>query len=306
MDILQLKGVSKSFGGDPVLDKVSFSVREGELFGLIGINGCGKTTLLKLLVGFYAPDSGVVLYKGKPIEHVKNLVKKEIGFTTQENSFYSKLTVEENIRYFGSLYGLHGKTLRERTEQVLALLDLLDARLKLAEHLSGGMQSRLDMACSLVQDPRVLILDEPTEDLDPALRREIVRLIRKINSLGTTVIMTTHILEDVEDLCDRVAVLHRGTITHLGSVDDLRTLLKKKDELVVETASGNYQEMIRQLGIQEFALHDGKLLIHTTNAQGLLPTVLSYVARQGDTVRAVTITRPSLREIFEDLTGRDL
>ena len=224
MDLLQLKGVSKRFGTRVVLDNVSLNVEEGEILGIVGMNGSGKTTLLKLFVGYYQPSKGAITYRGRSLEHVKKDMLREIGFTAQESSFYPKLTVEENLLYFGSLYGLSGVLLTEHVERMLAFLDLMNQRHQLSEQLSGGMQRRLEMACSLVHDPKVLILDEPTEDLDPLLRRDILGLIKKVNDLGTTIILTSHLLGDVEALCDRIVVLHQGKVLRIGNVEQLRKL----------------------------------------------------------------------------------
>src|SRR3989344_6087800 len=198
MSLFELKEGTKKFGNATILDRVTLTIKEGDIFGIVGINGSGKTTLLKLLIGYYTPDKGTITYNNKPFK--KTTIKKDIGFTAQESSFYPQLTVEENLLYFGSLYGLSTPEARAHTERVLALFELLPSRRHLSRTLSGGMQRRLEMACSLIHDPKILILDEPTEDLDPALRRNILSLIKKINSLGTTIILTSHLLGDLYEL----------------------------------------------------------------------------------------------------------
>ena len=159
MSLFQLVGVCKRFGRNQVLEGVDLNVEEGEILGIVGVNGSGKTTLLKLMVGYYQPDKGTIAYRGHQLKRVMREMQREIGFTAQESSFYPKLTVEENIVYFGSLYGLNAQQIQEYTERMLVFLDLAQARDQLAEHLSGGMQRRLEMACSLIHDPKVLILD---------------------------------------------------------------------------------------------------------------------------------------------------
>ncbi len=304
MSLIQVRELSKSFGKRLVIKKVNFDIEENEIFGVIGINGSGKTTLLKLIVGYYKPDSGAVFYQGRPLSKSLKQLKKDFGFTTQESSFYPKLTVIENIRYFGSLYGLKKSQIEINMRRILALVELEESANMLAEHLSGGMQRRLDMACSLIHNPKILILDEPTEDLDPLLRKDVVRLIKKINSLGTTVIITSHLLDDIESLCDRIAILHDRGIIKIGNIEELRHLYDKKEEIHLETLSGNYEGIIRSLNISEFLVEDGKLVIFTSDAEKTLHNILHIIENMKEKLLYVDIRKPSLREVFETVTNK--
>jgi ABC-2 type transport system ATP-binding protein len=238
MGIIEVKDVEKKFGNKTILNGVDLSIAEKDTFGIIGVSGSGKTTLLKIMVGLYKPTKGKVFYKGKKLTHTFNKIKREFGFTSQENSVYPKLTVKENLAYFGSLYGLSHRKILERSKEVLQLVQLEESQDVLAQHLSGGMQRRLNLACSIINEPQVLILDEPTEDLDLLLRREIVGVIKKINEMGTTIIITSHILEDIESLCNSVAILHENKVMNVGSVKELRKLYHKEEEVHLETESG--------------------------------------------------------------------
>ena len=162
------KNIQKEFGDNLVLSDLDLEVEERGIFGIIGLNGSGKTTLLRVLVGFYRPEEGHVFFKGRDIK--KQDIKRSFGFATQDNCFYDNLTVEENLKYFGGLYGLTKEFLEKNIKEVLELVELYDARGTLAGNLSTGMQRRLDIACAIIHKPEVLILDEPTEDLDPKLR----------------------------------------------------------------------------------------------------------------------------------------
>ncbi len=304
MSLIQIRGVSKSFGRNLILENIDLDIEESEIFGIIGVNGSGKTTLLKLIVGFYQPDRGAVFYNNQPLRKVLKQIKRDMGFTTQESSFYSKLTVTENIKYFGSLYGLDRHQIAVNMQRILALVELEDAANMLAEHLSGGMQRRLDMACSLIHNPKILILDEPTEDLDPLLRKDIVRLIKKVNSLGTTVIITSHLLDDIENLCSRIAILHNKRISKIGSINDLRESYNKKEELHLETLSGNYESIIRNLNLTEFLAEDGKLVVYTTDAEKTLHNILHIIENENEKLLYVDIRKPSLREVFETVTNK--
>ena len=222
MGIFELKGVTKRFKDNLVLENLNLDIPQGSIFGILGINGSGKTTILRLLVGYYKPTKGEVLYLNKKLKKVEGKLRSEIGFTTQDSAFYPKLTVEENIKYFGALYGLPKKTIESNSDRILKLVELDHVRNRIAEQLSGGMQRRLDMACSLIHVPKVVILDEPTEDLDPLLRKDILHLIKKIAEIGTTVIITSHRLEDIEIVCDRVAILHNKSMIRSGTLDELK------------------------------------------------------------------------------------
>lgn len=303
MDLFQLKGVMKHFGRRVAVDAVTLSVREGEILGIVGMNGCGKTTLLKMMVGYYDADKGALLYRGQSLKNIKKDVQREIGFTAQESSFYPQLTVEENISYFGSLYGLPEKQLTPHVERVLAFLDLLPQRHRLAEHLSGGMQRRLEIACSLVHDPKVLILDEPTEDLDPLLRRDILGLIKKVNDLGTTVIITSHLLGDMQTLCDRVAVMHQGKILRIGTVEQLQNTYHGREEIHVHTESKHYDDLIRDLQLKEFYVDGQTLVIYTTDADTMVKHIMAVLSNEGDRLLSLDVKKPNLQDVFEEITN---
>jgi len=176
---IQLTGISKIFNKNIVLEDLNLSVGYGEILGIIGKSGSGKTTLLNIIIGFLKPDKGSVIFQSRNIHKDEINVDTQFGFASQEFSFYDKLTVDENLRYFGSLYKIKDKTLDQRIPELLKFVDLEDKRNLLASNLSTGMKKRLDIACSLIHDPKILILDEPTSDLDTFLRRDIIALLKK-------------------------------------------------------------------------------------------------------------------------------
>tara|TARA_Y100000310_G_scaffold300411_1_gene336067 strand:- start:120 stop:1064 length:945 start_codon:yes stop_codon:yes gene_type:complete len=303
MPIIELKEVIKRFGDNLVLDKASLKIPENSIFGIIGINGSGKTTILRLIVNYYKANAGKIFYEGKPLSKQLNKIKQEIGFTTQESSFYSKLTVEENIAYFGSLYGLSKAVIKTNMEKVLRLVELDYVRNKLAEHLSGGMQRRLDMACSLIHVPRILILDEPTEDLDPLLKKDILRLIKKIKEIGTTVIITSHLLEDLEIICDKIAILHNKKIIRSCSMEELRKEYTDDEEIHLQTCPGNYDLILKNLSrYDEYHIDNNKLMIKTPNAERTLHEIIHIIENTNEKLIYVDIQKPHLTEIFTQLT----
>ncbi len=218
---IQLKGVTKTFKKNKVLDAIDLSIPEGKITGIIGASGEGKSTILKLISSFYKVTSGEVFYIRRNInKDIKN-IKESFGLAIESGSFYENLTVYENLFHFGRLYGIKRGILKRRIKGIVYFIGLDDATNILAKNLSLGMKNRLDLACALVHKPTVLILDEPTADLDPLLRNQMLKLIRKINSHGTTIIFTTQILEEIDELCDHIAILYNEKIIEEGSLDDI-------------------------------------------------------------------------------------
>ncbi len=215
-ELIQLKEVSKKFGKNQVLDAINLTIPEKEIVGIIGASGEGKTTILKLLVGFYKPTKGEVTYLRKNINREMGDIEKLYGFATEDGSFYEKLSVKENIFHFGKLYGLKNNFIKERYNELIRLVGLSAAANTLAENLSIGMKKRLDIACALVHNPQVLIMDEPTADLDPLLRKNMLNLIRDINKKGTTIVLTTQLMQEVDEICDRIAILFNKKIIEEG------------------------------------------------------------------------------------------
>jgi ABC-2 type transport system ATP-binding protein len=188
-------------------------------------------------------------------------------------------------------------------ERILKLLELDHVRNKIAEHLSGGMQRRLDMACSLIHVPRLVILDEPTEDLDPLLRKEILHLIKKIKEIGTTVVITSHRLEDIEEICDKVAIIHNKKIIKNCTIDELKSEYSKGEEIHIQTSPGDYSKIIKNISSYDQYYVDGhKLVIKTQNAEGILHEILHIIQRANEKLIYVDVQRPTLEEVFRSLT----
>jgi len=220
---IELKDIKKQFGKHLILKDLNLKIDKDEILGIIGSSGSGKSTILKLLIGFYRPTEGKIYFQGKNIYKDMNEVKKTFGFATEDNSFYKSLTVKENLCYFGSLYNIPSKLIKKRVNELMKLVGLEEAENTLGENLSIGMQRRLDIICALIHNPKVLILDEPTEDLDPILRKQLIGVIQKIRRNGTTVILTSHLLHEVGDVCDKIAILHNKRIIEVKSPDDLKS-----------------------------------------------------------------------------------
>ena len=217
----------KVIGEKIIVDRVSFTVEEGEIFGLLGHNGSGKTTTFNMLSGLLSPSSGTINILGKNIREVQKS-KPETGFVTQENSVYETLTVMENLEFFASEYGIRGSAARERAKKLISDVKLTSKSDVMASSLSGGMKRRLNIACSLIHEPRVVFLDEPTVGLDPIIRREIWAIVQGLHSQGKTVIITSHYMEEIEQLCDKVAIMFAGRIVASGTPEELKRRYKLK------------------------------------------------------------------------------
>ncbi len=232
--IIQFKNLYKGYGNAAVLENLNLEINKGELFGIIGMSGSGKTTLLKTMIGFLEPESGDVRYYSTKDKEHRSVFKNEdasrrtFGFSTQMPSFYPKLTTEENMDHFATLYGIEKKKRKSTIKDLLSLTGLEEYNKLLADELSGGMEKRLSIACSLVHKPSVLILDEPTADLDPVLRKETWHLIKEINKQGTTIIVASHLLDELEKNCDRIGILHDKKISNVGTPAALKKEYTKK------------------------------------------------------------------------------
>lgn len=311
--IIRVQGIAKKFGQNTILENVDFDVQAGEIFGLIGISGAGKTTLLNLLVGFLRPDQGDVLLAlpDGSIQSVfkhPELIKKYIGFSTQTPSFYGKLTVRENLEHFGRLYGMEEPDLMRRANALIELVGLKDARDAISSHLSGGMQKRLDIACALLHDPNILVLDEPTADLDPILRKQFWELIKQINEKGTTIILASHFLAEIELLCNRIGILQNKKIAELGTAEELRNIYSRNYEIYFQTASKDYGNILKELSkrkryLSKVTQESGELVIQTPMPEKILPVISEYLERKKD-VQSLHVARPSLGKVFESVVKR--
>ena len=316
--VVRVRNLSKSFGNKIVLRNINIEIFSGEILGLIGMSGHGKTTFLNTLIGFLRPEIGDVEFKLEHLLDYENATdqfrsvyyshdeaKHIFGFAAQNPSFYSELTVEENLDYFGAMYGLSKDIRRTNTKILLNLIGIYNSRQVKARNLSGGMQKRLDIACALIHDPKILILDEPTADLDPVLRKQMWNIIKKINEKGTTILMASHFLDEVEAFCDRIAVLRKGEMIHIGSPDELKDTISKDEEIILQTYPGNYPYLIRHLGGRKLGVdkvvNDGqKVTIYTRRAEGVLHRILHVIEHSKETLVSVNVKKPSLDEIFEE------
>jgi len=261
--LIQLKGVTKRFGKNTVLDSIDLDIPEDKITGIIGASGEGKSTILKMIASFYKPTYGKILYFNRDIFKDTMNIKRSFGLAIEGGSFYENLTVKENLVYFGRLYHVSKKILLPRVEGLMKFVGLSRAEDVLAKNLSLGMKKRLDIACALVHNPHVLILDEPTADLDPLLRFQIMKLVKKINSHGTTIVFTTQLLSEADKICDKVAILYNEKIIEQESSSKLKSKYKSNDldgvfrKIFSKKGRKTYQESIHKKTKFEEPSHEG-------------------------------------------------
>ncbi|MFH2020818.1 MAG: ABC transporter ATP-binding protein [archaeon] len=310
---VKIEKLKKHFGSNKVIDEIDLEIMSGEIFGIIGSSGSGKTTFLNMIIGYLKPDSGSVLFLSadgslKNVADNAQDVKKRFGFAVQQPSFYENLTVFENLDYFGSLYGLSPDARLNNINALLEMVDLQHARDIISKNLSGGMQRRLDIACSLMHHPDMLILDEPTSDLDLILSRQIWQLLRKINKKGTSIIVASHDLPEVETVCSKIGILSDGKLSHVGSFDELKSKVTKGQELQIETYPGNYDAIIKQLKdaqIMSMESTGSSLIIQTKRPDKVLGKLLQLLPKIDEALLDVKITKLSLRDIFTKIKNEE-
>ena len=225
---IKIKEVYKNFGSKEILKNISLEVKKGEIYGIIGVSGSGKSTLLNIITGLISQNKGEVYYNLEKEDKLYKLsekseeIKKLFGYSFQRPAFHSRLTVQENLEHFSALYGIKNKFAKDNANSLLNLVELKDAKNILGRDLPGGMQKRLCFACSLIHSPKILFLDEPTSNLDPLLRRSTMNLLRKINENGTTIIISSQLLRELDGFCDRLCIIDKGKIIKEGTIDEIK------------------------------------------------------------------------------------
>ncbi|WP_329521672.1 ABC transporter ATP-binding protein [Spirillospora sp. NBC_01491] len=293
---IAVEGLRKRYGDVQAVDGVSFEVAEGEFFGILGPNGAGKTTTLEIIEGLREADAGELSVLGLPPWPRNPKLLPRIGVQLQASSFFERLTAREQLQTFGSLYGVPAKKADAMLEAV-GLDDKADVRV---EKLSGGQAQRLSIACALVHDPELLFLDEPTAALDPQARRNLWDVLRKINTEGRTIVLTTHYMDEAEILCDRVAIMDRGTILKLGPPPVLVRGLDAPARISIATGVLAADAARRLPGADEVADDGVSLVISTRDPSAVVAAMAAENALTGVQIRGAT-----LEDVFLDLTGRE-
>jgi ABC-2 type transport system ATP-binding protein len=309
VDILTATDLVKRFGDLTAVNGVSFSIAEGETFGLLGPNGAGKTTAISMISGLLESDGGTVTVAGDSVGTSSTKAKAHIGLVPQELAIYPDLTGEENLLFFGRLYGMGGDDLGTRVDEVLDIVGLSERRHDFTKEYSGGMKRRLNIGIGLLHKPRLLILDEPTVGVDPQSRNAILESVESLSDEGMAVLYTTHYMEEAERLCDRVAIIDEGKIKAEGTRRELVSLVGEKDKIAIVGSGslGASVEPVSQLsGISEASSSEHRLDVLADDASSVLPSLLMAVTDSGGVITGVEVIEPNLEAVFLHLTGKAL
>jgi ABC-2 type transport system ATP-binding protein len=304
--IIEVENLVKHYGEIKAVDGVSFSVEDGETFGLLGPNGAGKTTLMEILCGLRRFDAGKVTVRGFDLVKDSYKVRGSIGFCPQETLLYDLLSVRENLAFSASLYSLDSKKFKERVDfsaKVLGVGEFLNRRV---QQLSGGMKRRANLAASIIHDPPIVILDEPTVGFDPAIKREFWDLIRNLKSYGKTVLLSTHDMYEADEICDRVAIMERGKVAALDKPRNLKETIGGRASIHVRVNASQTKRALAILKEFNGKLGDDEIEISANNPWETMTEVSNKLASQGVLTEKVEIVEPTLEDVFMKLSGRRL
>jgi ABC-2 type transport system ATP-binding protein len=303
---IECKNLTKRYNGFTAVDGVDFTVDKGIICGLLGPNGAGKSTVIRILSCQSLPDAGLALVSNLDVVKDKREVLSSIGVVPQEHSFYSELTVIENLLYFGSLYHMPIIELKRRSNEILRLLELYEKRDSRSGTLSGGMKTRLNIACALVHEPKVVILDEPSVGLDPVSRRALWRTIRELKEEDVTFLLTTHYMEEAEELCDMIYIMNRGKIVARGSPMELKKSIGE-DVVTIKSRPGRIDVIKPNLeklaGVSSCKVVRDMFMITMRDKE--LDTILDVFKRHREKVISIEVTKPSLEDVFIHVTGEE-
>ena len=307
--VLRCAGLRKRFGERQAVDGVGLQIVRGETYGLLGPNGAGKTTTISMICGILARDAGEIVVDGHPMDPGATSVKGAIGYVPQDLAIYPDLSARENMTFFGQLYGMTGRELRTRIDEVLEIIDLADRAKERTENYSGGMKRRLNIGIGLLHRPRLLVLDEPTVGVDPQSRNAILTSVERLSAAGMAILYTTHYMEEAERLCARVGIIDQGRIIAEGTRRELVALVGGTDKVTL-VAAGDVHAGAAAAGaipgVRKATAHDGGIDLLVVEARRLLPRLLETVAGVGVQIRSVEVEEPDLEAVFLHLTGKAL
>jgi ABC-2 type transport system ATP-binding protein len=308
-NIIEAKGLIKRYGDLEAVKSLSFAIRRGEIFGFLGPNGAGKTTTISMLSCLLEPTAGTAIVAGHDVVKAPGEVKRRIGLVPQELALYPTLSGRDNLDYFGRIYGLRGRTLRGRVDEVLETVGLTERAGAAVKTYSGGMKRRLNLAAGLLHRPDVLFLDEPTVGVDPQSRNAIFEHVERLRDGGTTILYTTHYMEEAERLCDRVAIIDAGRIVAL---DTPRKLIADLGGGIIHlgVANGLAEETLARIQarpeVKTAARFDGKVEVEAVRVQETLIRLLELFNQTDTDITALEVLEPNLETVFLHLTGKRL
>ena len=307
---LTVDGLNYSYGNIHAVRDVSFAIGQGEVYGLLGPNGAGKTTVINMIASLLRPASGSILFRGADVSGRPALIRPGLGVVPQEISLYDELSGRENLAFFGSLYGLAGPALAARVEEVLALVGLSSDAGRLLGGYSGGMKRRINIGASLLHEPQLILMDEPTVGVDPQSRNYIYELIEQLSGSGTSILYTTHYMEEAQRLCRRIGIVDHGRLISEGTMDELLEMLPQRDLiclLLADTDDAELEQLSRvNLAAYSVQRQGSELLISVANAGRSLAEITAGLGAAASRISDLRVERANLETVFLHLTGRSL
>ncbi len=307
--MLEIMNLKKHFNKTKAVDNISFKVEKGEILGLLGPNGAGKSTTISIISTLLKADEGKILYKGVDIEKNPKQIQSELGFVPQEIALYPSLSGYDNLKFWGRIYGLKGDKLKEKIKEVSQIIGI-DKRLKdRVEEYSGGMKRRLNIGSALLHNPEIIILDEPTVGIDPQSRKHILDSVKEINKKGSTVIYTSHYMEEVEYLCDKICIMDEGKIIAQGTKEDLIQSISAEEKIIlqVENISRKMIEEIKKIPyVDKIAYGENEITIQKKGNNVDYSEILELISKNQGHLTSMDIRKPDLEFVFLALTGRAL
>jgi len=309
--ILEVKELVKKYGDFTAVNRVSFDIQEGEIFSLLGPNGAGKTTTISILSTLYSPNGGEAYIAGHSVTKEPMAVRNIIGVVPQDLALYEDLTARENLAFWGRMYGLAGRTLETRINEVLEQIGLSDKARQRVKTYSGGMKRRVNIGVGLLHKPRVLFMDEPTVGIDPQSRRAILDSVKDLNKTGMTVLYTTHYMEEAAELSDRVGIIDHGELIALGTQAELTQQVGKDETLILHIGADEDAEALAKSlkdipGVLQANATDHEVTVIAHQAEEILAPVVGRANERGIKIHSLDIREPNLEAVFLHLTGRAL
>lgn len=307
MYILQIENLHKSYDKFEAIKGIDLNIKKGDIYGLLGPNGAGKSTLIKTITGLEKMTSGKIIFEES--ETSINKYKKNIGLLPQDIALYLDFTAKENVTFFCSLYGYRGKDLKERVDKALEFVGLLDVKNKKAKEFSGGMKRRLNMACAIAHNPRLIIMDEPTVGIDPQSRNHILESVKKLNEQGSTIIYTSHYMEEVEELCNNISIIDRGKVIASGSKEYLKSNLVDYNVYIIQLKSNlyNIKNYISKIeGVKNVVIEDKEIQCYYSKDINILQKLINTISNHGGVIDNIKNEIPTLESVFLTLTGKSL
>jgi ABC-2 type transport system ATP-binding protein len=307
--MLEIKNLYKHFNKTKAVDGISFSLEKGEILGLLGPNGAGKSTTISMIATLIKPDEGNIYYKGEDIVQNPKSIQSNLGFVPQEIALYPSLSGMDNLKFWGKTYGLKGKELTNRIEEVSEIIGISDRLKDRVDKYSGGMKRRLNIGSALLHNPELIILDEPTVGIDPQSRNHILDAVKRINKNGSTIIYTSHYMEEVEYLCTRTCIMDQGKIIATGTKNELIESINADEqiELIVENINDTILEAIKRFSFVENLMVDGdRIAFKRKGHNGSYGEILDIISGNGGKLQSMDIKKPDLEFVFLYLTGRAL